>query len=135
MAIAGDSYRITLKEAHLSWGVKRYTNSRKIIYGEGYIPIPAEKARELKLYNSNSRINGLGYNQFNCISSDGLFKGILKSAGCAYKGEIHAKQFEGSGELKALGAWFAALSAEEGDQVEVSWISQSDIIIKLIKST
>lgn len=38
------SYEITLKHTHLEWCSYRYTNSRGVVYGEGYIPIPANVA-------------------------------------------------------------------------------------------
>ena len=51
MAKAGDSYVVELKQAHLEWGEHRYTNSRGIVYGEGYIAIPAEYAYDFDLRN------------------------------------------------------------------------------------
>lgn len=130
MAVAGNSYTVILKEAHLRWGVHRYTNSRGLVYGEAYIPIPAHIARSFNIYNGNSPQNGFGFNTFNCISIDGFFSGVLKSSGCSRRGEIYAKQFQGEGNLKALGAWFAHVNARVGDHVEVTWTSQTDITIR-----
>ncbi|NFG28491.1 hypothetical protein FC777_15545 [Clostridium botulinum] len=130
MAVAGNSYTLTLNQAHLQWGTHRYTGSRGLIYGEGYLPIPAHVARSFNLYNSNFQSTGLGFNEFNCISADGSFSGVLKSAGCSTKGDIHAKNFQGSGNLKALGNWFANINAQVGDHVEVTWTSPTDIIIR-----
>ena len=45
MAQAGQNYTITLQQAHLEWGTHRYTDSRGVVYGEGYIPIPDREAR------------------------------------------------------------------------------------------
>lgn len=39
MPNTGDQFVTTLKTAHLKWGSHRYTNSRDIIYGEGYLQI------------------------------------------------------------------------------------------------
>ena len=132
MAVAGNSYTIVLKRPHLQWGVVRYTGSRVTVYGEGYIPIPANISRRFNLYNSNSSSTGLGYNIFNCTSADGFFSGQLKSGGCSASGSIYAKQFHGYGNLRALGSWFAHLGAVAGDQVEVRWTSATDIVIRLI---
>lgn len=130
MAIAGNSYTIVLRRAHLEWGELRYTGSRDIIYGEGYIPIPAHISRAFDVYNSNSSSVGLGYNIFNCTSADGFFRGQLKAGGCSSGGNIYAKQFHGYGDLKALGTWFAHCGAVEGDCVEVKWTSPTDIVIR-----
>ncbi|MGL5677153.1 MAG: hypothetical protein ACRDDX_12105 [Cellulosilyticaceae bacterium] len=132
MATAGDWYRIELKAPHLEWGELRYTRSRDIIYGEGYIPIPADVARDFELYNSNSSCTGLGYNIFNCTSEDGFLEGQLKSGGSSRRRNVYAKQFHGYGNLKALGDWFAHCGAREGDCVEVEWISATDIVIRLV---
>ena len=57
MAKAGDFYEITLKQPHLEWGEYRYTDSRGIVYGEGYIPIPANiaSANTKGIYNALNR--------------------------------------------------------------------------------
>ena len=117
MAKAGDSFRIVLGETHLGWGDYRNTNSRHIIYGEGYIPIPAVYAKQYTLYNSNFTTTGLGYNEFNASSSDGFFNGLLKSSGCSNAGDIYAKNLHGSGNLKALGSWFSQINAVPGDLI------------------
>lgn len=130
MANSGDTYTIILNSAHLEWGTHRHTSSRKQIYGEGYIPIPAQYARLYNVYNSNHSQTGLGFNEFNCTSTDGYFNNIVKTAGCSSKGSIHAKNLEGSGNLKALGDWFHHVNAKVGDSVEVTWISPMDIKIR-----
>ena len=53
MAKAVDQFIVELKETHLRWGTYRYTNSRDIISGEGYISIPSQYAKLYQLYNSN----------------------------------------------------------------------------------
>lgn len=132
MAVAGDSYTITLNQAHLDWGRHRYTNSRGMVYGEGYIPISAPNARSFDIYNCKhnpNRADLLSVNIFNCTSSDGFFTGVLKAAGNQADG-VHAKQFEGNGDLKALGSWYAHVNAQVGDHVEVTWTSPTDIVIR-----
>jgi hypothetical protein len=133
MAVAGNSYDIPLIQAYLDSGVQRHTNSRGIVYGEGYIHIPAHFARSFDLYNSSvnpNRADVLGVNIFNCTSADGSFRGMLKAGGSSKKGDAHAKQFTGSGDLKALGAWYAHVNAQAGDHVEVTWTSPTDIVIR-----
>lgn len=132
MAQAGNSFRIVLGETHLGWGNHRYTNSRDIIYGEGYIPIPAKFARKYNIFNSNNFNTGLGYNLFNAASSDGIFQGLLKSSGCSKKGYRYAKNLHGCGNLKALGYWFSKINAVPGDLIEVRWTSPTDIILTRI---
>jgi hypothetical protein len=130
MAVAGNSYVVELKPSHLGWGTVRHTNTRRIIPGEAYIHIPANIARSFGLYNSNNHQTGLGYNVFNCVSTDGFFSGELKSAGNYRKGAVYAKQFQGKGDLKALGRWFTHINAQVGDHVEVTWTSPTDITIR-----
>jgi hypothetical protein len=132
MPKAGDHFIVELKPSHVDWGNYRYTDTREPIDGEGYIPIPLPKARSLGIYNSNYLHIGLGYNLFNCTSADGYFSGVLKAAGSRKAGDIYAKQFEGSGDLKALGRWFRRCGAKVGDHVKVHWISSTDIIIELL---
>ena len=135
MACQGDSFRITLSFTHLGWGSYRFTNSRGIEYGEGYIPIPASCARSYNLFNSNNCNTGLGYNEFRCTSTDGFFSGIVKTSGCSNAGNIYAKNLHGSGNLKALGCWFAHMNATVGDEVIVTWTSSTDLVRELIHNT
>lgn len=133
MAKAGDSYVVEIKQAHLEWGSYRHTNSRGVVYGEGYIHIPASVARNFEIYNSNYTKEGLGYNLYNCKCKDGLLKSILKSAGSRKKGDVYAKQFQGNGNLQVVGDWHVAYGAEVGDEVKVTWTSPTDIVIEFIK--
>lgn len=132
MARTGQSYTITLRKSHLEWGTHRYTNSRGIIYGEGYIPIPAKIARTFDIQNQNGTgyTDVLGKNLFNCKSIDGLFDAVVRAQGCREAGYIYAKQFSGDGNLKALGDWFYAIGATVGDRVKISWVSPTDITIE-----
>ena len=134
MAKKGDSYTVKLSKSHLEWGTHRYTNSRGKIYGEGYIHIPAKCAREFNLLNKNGTAGEdiLGINLFNCTSEDGLFQGQLRAQGCNKKGEPHAKQFAGNKNLKALSTWFSEIDASIGDEIEVKFISETDVVIRKI---
>lgn len=132
MAQAGDSYTIMLQETHLKWGEIRYTDSRGVVYGEGYIPIPIRYARSFNLLNQNGTdyLDVLGVNLFNCTSADGLYSGVLRAQGNTGAGNIYAKQFAGDKNLKALGAWFCDIEADVGDEVRVSWTSPTDVVIE-----
>ena len=134
MANTGDSFIVTIKRPDLEWGEYRYTNSRGVVYGEGYIKIPAKEARRLKLLNTNGTHGGdvWGENLFNCMSADGRFSCVLRAQGCSNAGEPFAKQFAGDNNLKALGDWYYSMGAQVGDQVKVTWSSPTDIIIDLL---
>lgn len=131
MAQAGDTYTVILKEAHLDWGTHRYTNSRGMVYGEGYIKIPSDVAYSFKLLNSNgtSGKDVFGQNLFYCKSKDGLYQGVLRAQG-DQNDKRYAKQFSADDDLKAIGSWYSAISAAVGDTVRVTWTSPNEIIIE-----
>jgi len=131
MANAGDSFTITLKRPHLEWGSYRYTDSRGIVYGEGYIPIKAPDAYRLGLFNQNGTnyTDIYGKNLFYCESTDGLFSGVLRAQG-NQSDECYAKQLAGDKNLKALGDWYYEIGASVGDQIRVYWISKTEIVIE-----
>ena len=68
IAITEDNYIVTLENTHLGWGTYRYKDSRDRIY----IKIPANEARRIGLYNSNTLHVGLGFNEFRFTTSDGF---------------------------------------------------------------
>ena len=133
MANAGNTFTITLKRPHLEWGSHRYTDSRGIVYGEGYIPIKASDAYNFNLLNQNGTNyeDIFGLNLFNCVSVDGRFRGVLRAQG-TQSDDHFAKQLAGDKDLKALGDWFYAMGATIGDQVKVTWTSSTDIEIELL---
>ena len=133
MANVGDIFVVELKPSHVDQGTYRHTDTREPIDGEGYIPIPIRYAEDYSIYNSNYKGDVLGLNLFNCTSVDGDFSGKLKAAGGRYAGDIYAKQLQGDGDLKALGAWFKKRCAKIGDRVKVTWISATDITIEIIQ--
>lgn len=134
MARTGNSYVVTMEKAHLEWGSYRHTDSRGVVYGEGYILIPASYAREYELYNSNytDGQDTLGKNIFNFRTADGFLSGVLKSQGSRNAGNIYAKQFSVDDDLKALGDWYAHVNMQVGDKVEVRFTSPTDIVIRKI---
>ena len=57
MANTGDWYVVQIKEPHLMWGEfhpSRHSHSRREIYGEGYIKIPAKDAYDINIFNKNN---------------------------------------------------------------------------------
>ena len=133
MAQRGDTFTIVLKKPHLEWGSYRHTNSRGIVYGEGYIPIPAQDAYTIGILNSNGTggKDVLGQNIFKCQSAEGYFNGHLKSQGNQNDVE-YAKQFAGDNDLKAIGDWYYHVGANVGDRVKVTWTSETEILIEKI---
>ncbi|WP_152059119.1 phospholipase D-like domain-containing protein [Aliarcobacter butzleri] len=121
----GDSYIVTLKETYIQWGDYRNTNSRERIIDEVYLPIPAAKAREFNIYNSNKE----GVNtEYDVITSDGfIINGKLKAQGCSTAGNVHAKNLSGSGNLKLLGKWFTHINAKVGDEIKIEWTNETTI--------
>lgn len=135
MANTGDSFIVKLTPSQLGWGTERYTTSRDIRYGEGYLSIPHTFAVQFSLYNSN-QTNGhdiLGQNIFRCVSSDGLLNCELKSQGCASAGDKYAKQFAGNRNLRALGNWYSKINAKVEDKIRVYFSSPNDIELTFIK--
>lgn len=134
MAQAGDHFTVVLTPSQLGWGNERYTHTRPIRYGEGYLAISKSNARTCGLYNSNQTNNRdvLGINIFNCTSDDGFLNCQLKAQGCSEAGDIYAKQFAGNDNLRTLGHWYAHIHANIGDQVEVLFTSPTDIKLTLL---
>ncbi|MFZ2284154.1 MAG: hypothetical protein WAV86_09780 [Lutibacter sp.] len=126
MPNTGDLFITTLLQAHLEWGEHRHTNSRGIIIGEGYLQIPADVAYEYEITNNNSIIRSAEYD---FSTSDGYITGEkLLAAGNQHIPEF-AKQFQGSGNLKLLGNWFNHIDAHIGDQIEIRFISPTEILL------
>lgn len=130
MPNAGDSFTVVLERAHLEWGTHRYTGSRGMVYGEGYIPIPKRFARNYNIYNSNHPTANTVYN---CTSVDGFYNHPILAQGSTSAGDIYAKQFSAQGNLKALGDWFLHLDVQVGDHVRITWTSPTDVVIELIQ--
>lgn len=134
MANAGDTFTVELNRSQLEWGTFRFTGSRGLRYGEGYLKIPKQVARTLRLFNNN-HTNGndiIGENIFYATSADGLFNGPLRSEGCTNAGDPYAKQFAGDKDLMALGYWYAQINAQVGDFVRVTFTSPTDVVLEKI---
>ncbi len=130
MAKAGDQFTVELGDTHVSWGTHRYTNSRDTVYGEVFIKIPKQYAIAYSLFNGNNKATGLGFNEFNCKTADGLFEWVVKTSGCSKAGDIYAKNLHGSGNLRALGEWLYVINAQVGDHVEVTFTSSTDVVLR-----
>lgn len=130
MPNTNDVFITTLKKAHLEWGSHRHTKTRGIVYGEGYLKIPTSEAKRLNINNINLRGANTTYV---CNSSDGYLINVsLIASGSSKAGNIYAKQLHGLGNLKALGDWFNHVNAQVGDQVEIKWVSPTEILITLL---
>lgn len=136
MPKSGDFYEIEIKDVHMNWGTKRTTKNRKSVAGEGYIPIPAKKAKQIGINNSNALKNTnprvheqLGVNLFDCYDKNGLV-GKLKAQGASRKGYIYPKQFSLFDDLKVIGTWFQKNNVSAGDKIRVSWTSPTEIFIE-----
>lgn len=133
VAVTGNSYTKQLRPSHLGWGTHRYTNTRGIIYGEGYIPLPIPTARAFNIYNSNYHTIGLGYNLFHASSVDGFLNNVpLLAQGSSKAGSIYPKQFSVQGDLRMIGAWYASCNATTNNSVRVTWTSPTDILLEII---
>lgn len=133
MANRGDSFTVTLKEAHLDWGEHRNPTNREPIPGEGYIPIPRKYAVGYSIYNSNHNPIGWGYNLFKASSVDGFLENVtLLAQGSSYAGDVYAKQFSVQGNLQMIGAWYRSQNAMPGDSVRVAWQGTDTIMLEII---
>ena len=125
-----DKFTVKLKKAHIEWGTHRHTSTRGIRYGEGYIQISSKVATSFDIYMSNK----IGANtEYICSSTDGTLKDvILKASGSQGQNLEYAKQFQGSGNLKALGDWYHSIGAQVGDEIKVLFTSPTDIILSKV---
>lgn len=132
MPRAGDSFIVTLGPTHVDWGnVPRNTTNRNRINGENYIPIPSAAARSYNIYNSNAG-SGLGVNEFNAVSVDGNFSGVVKTSGNNVAGDKYAKNLHVSGDLKGFGQWFQIMNVQVGTNIEVRWTSPTSLTLRII---
>lgn len=129
MPKTGEKFTTTLLQAHLEWGEYRHTDSRGVVYGEGYLQIPADHAYAFEITNDKDTTRSQIYD-FN--TSDGFItKGTLKASGNQNRIN-YAKQFHGNGDLKLLGDWFAHIGAKVGDQIEIKFTSPSEVLLTKI---
>ena len=129
MPNTGDSFITTLQQAHLEWGSHRYTSTRNIIYGEGYLQISADIAYGLGITNNNL---AAGNSEYDFNTSDGFITDGKLLASGNQSNPQYAKQFQGSGDLKLLGDWFHHINAQIGDRIQVDFISPTRILLTKI---
>jgi hypothetical protein len=126
MPNTGDNFITVLQQAHLEWGSHRHTSSRGIVYGEGYLQIPADFAYDFEITNNKSSVRSAEYD---FSTSDGfIVNSKLLASGNQNRKEF-AKQFHGSGDLKLLGDWFNYINAEIDTEIEIMFISPSEILL------
>ena len=122
----GDQFITQLQRAHLQWGSHRHTNTRGIVYGEGYLQISSKNAYRLKITNNS---NNSQRSEYDFSTSDNfIINGKLLASGSQYKREF-AKQFQGLGDLKLIGSWFNHINAKSGDQIQVDFITPTEILL------
>lgn len=126
MPQAGDSFITTLKQPHLQWGEFRHTNSRGIRIGEGYLQIPSVHAYNFNITNKSSNIGSAEYDF--STSDEFITNSRLLASGNQYQSEF-AKQFHGLKNLELLGDWFAHIDAQIGDQIEIKFITPTEILL------
>lgn len=125
-----DEFIVTLGKTHLGWGTHRYTQTREVIYNEGYLPIPKKIAVALEIYMSNKKDANIIYT---FSTNDGFYiNEELKASGCSTKGDIYAKNLAGNGNLKLLGKWFTHIQAQVGDKIKISFTSPTTIILSKV---
>jgi hypothetical protein len=123
----GDEFTVDLGKTHLGWGTHRYTDTREVIYEEGYLKVPKKIAKDLGMYMSNKKDANIIYT---FSTDDGFYTNEeLKASGCSTKGDIYAKNLAGNGDLKLLGKWFTHIKAKVGDEIKISFTSPTDIVL------
>lgn len=125
MPQAGDSYIVTVEEAHIKWGELRYTGTRDIIEGESYVKIPVKYARKYGITRGSI---------YNATFTNGTPSIQIKAAGNGTSDGTYAKQFEGIGHgaCKAFTPWYMACEANVGDKVKVEFTSSRDVMFTLV---
>lgn len=130
MPSAGDSYIVQIQDAHIMWGQyhpSRHSHTRREIYGEGYIKIPAKVSYTLSIFNKS---NPFGISaRYYCTSYDSYYEGWLLAQG-NQSDSIYAKQFAEEKNLKGIGDWYDYIGATAGDYVKVLFISPNQMIIE-----
>ena len=130
-------FEVDIKNIYLDWGIPR--NGRLQEYGEGYIKIPSEEARRLKIYNhSFLGKDEYGINLFYAEFPDGFKKGekiTLKASGNSGKNgpnSQYAKNLHGERNLKLINEWFKFRNANTNNKVKVSVISYNTLRLEII---
>lgn len=127
MPVAGNGFTVTLKRAHLGWGIvgPSRQGGRKRHYMEAYIPIRLPDAKKFNIFT------GVDYD---AVSADGFINARVKASGSTGPNNAYAKQFAGLGNLKLLGYWLKGhCKASVGDQVHVEFLSSTKVMFTFIR--
>ncbi|EHO06403.1 hypothetical protein [Myroides odoratimimus] len=131
MPSTGDKFVVVLKNNHLGWGTYRKTNSRGKIVGESYLPIPKKYAVNFSITNKDDKSRS---NVYLFSTNDGFLRNKeLKASGNRKKGCKYAKNLHGNGDLKLLTPWFVHISAVKGTEIEIEFVSSTEIKLTKIK--
>ncbi len=123
-----DTFKIELKDAHTKWGTHRHTKTREPRKGEAYIPIPRDLSKKLDIFNSNKKDASIEYKISIKGNSDFLIN--AKATGSSKAGDIYAKQFSGSNNLKKIGKLYQELGVKSGDEIKLTFKSNNEIEIE-----
>lgn len=130
MPQAGDMYTVTIKPSHIDWGDYRQPTNRNFIEGESYVKIPSSKARQYGI------VRGSIYTAY-FTNGHASLKIKVAGNGPFENGVQYGKQFEGIGRgaCKAFTPWYKSCNAKIGDEVQVEFISSSDIQFSILAKT
>lgn len=127
MPKAGQSYIVTLKQAHINWGTHRHTRTRPRRPDEGYLQIPAFVAYAFDIKNNYG-----GNPLYNANTSDGVLQNVTLLASGKQSKPDYAKQFQSKGDLQILGRWIKSGGTVVGDQILVEFITPTEILLTKI---
>lgn len=116
-------FAVTIKPSHMNWGEYRHTQSRARRAEEGYVQIPKEYAVQYGILRGNT---------YRAVFADGFPSFQARAAGNTEKGDPYAKQFQGDGDLRAFGRWYASVNAQLGDRVEITFIDDNTVLFELV---
>lgn len=116
-------FSVTIKPSHMNWGEYRHTQSRTRRADEGYVQIPKEYAVRYGILRGNT---------YRAVFADGFPSFQARAAGNTEKGDPYAKQFQGDGDLRAFGRWYASVNAQLGDQVAITFIDENTVLFELV---
>jgi len=114
---------------YMGWGTrspKRRTESRPEIDDEAYISIPRADAQRLSIYMSNHPGVETDYEW---TSSDGAHRGILKAQGNVCAGDVYAKQFAVSGNLKGLKNFIEDNGLSDDSIIQIDIVEPNKLVI------
>lgn len=106
---------------------KRSSESRNTVLKESYLHIPQSAAKKYGIFNSNKAGAQTNYDAYD---KDGNKIATLKAQGDTKSGEVYAKQFSGSGNLKAMFPWLSKNKITDDDELEIEFLSEHSIKVE-----